>query len=214
MPVGTKRCSRIEREGCRRGKSEDCVVVGREGGIVRRLLGIDNLLVDFERSSGAFLRRCIRAASSKWSRRVEQRVDIIDDAIEFRAAYCRVRRSAARIGWLRSYPTTVPGNGRILSRIEKGGSMAAVSSEHPVAGAYVFDYLWAMSDKEIEKLARETRMLDEATPHEYVGYMIGVNTKHLLRELRLIKWLLSLIAIVLLIMAHHYLPANWWYSWA
>ena len=70
-----------------------------------------------------------------------------------------------------------------------------------------------MGDKSFEEFQREQRMLESASPHEYISYFIGINSRPLLIELRLIKWLLVAILLVLMRFATHFLPSNWWYTW-
>lgn len=71
---------------------------------------------------------------------------------------------------------------------------------------------WAKKD--LERYAKEQRMLDDAEPHEYIGYVIGVNAKALKAELRTIKYLLLVIAFLMAAIAHHTLPEGWyWNPW-
>ncbi|MBY5465271.1 hypothetical protein [Rhizobium leguminosarum] len=71
---------------------------------------------------------------------------------------------------------------------------------------------WFSGDKEFEKYQAEQRMLDKASPQEYVAYFIGINTKAIVNELRVIRWVLYAILIMLITFAGHYLPDGWWYK--
>lgn len=68
------------------------------------------------------------------------------------------------------------------------------------------------SDKEFEAYERRQRMLDRAEPHEFIAIMINENSAELLKELRLIRWLLFFILIMLITFAGHFLPKGWWYQ--
>lgn len=71
---------------------------------------------------------------------------------------------------------------------------------------------WFSGDKDFEKYQAEQRMLDKAAPHEYVAYFIGINSKAIVTELRIIRWILFAILIMLITFAGHYLPVGWWYK--
>lgn len=75
------------------------------------------------------------------------------------------------------------------------------------------EWLEADVKRDLDKLDREEEMLGRLTPQEYVSYFIGVNTKAVLTELRIIKLVLIAILFMLVIFAHHLLPSGWWKSW-
>lgn len=67
-------------------------------------------------------------------------------------------------------------------------------------------------DKEIEASERRERILESLPPHKHTAYMLNENTRALLTELRIIRWILLAIAVLLLSFARQYLPSGWWYA--
>ncbi len=66
--------------------------------------------------------------------------------------------------------------------------------------------------RDLDKQAAKDRLLDNAEPHVYIGYVQSRNTEALLGELRFIRWILLLILLVLFSLASHFLPSGWWYK--
>lgn len=60
---------------------------------------------------------------------------------------------------------------------------------------------WFSVGPEFEASQRQQRMLEQSKPHEYVAYFIGINSKAIVFELRIIKWLLVAIMFMLIIFA-------------
>ncbi|QIO57316.1 hypothetical protein [Rhizobium leguminosarum] len=70
---------------------------------------------------------------------------------------------------------------------------------------------FSRGDREFEEYQRRERALERSTPQEYVGYFIGINSKAIVTELRIIRWVLIGILIMLVTLANSLLPAGWWH---
>lgn len=71
---------------------------------------------------------------------------------------------------------------------------------------------WLSDKKELERLEREDRMLERASPQEYTAYFIGINTKRVVTELRIIKVILFMILALLALITNSILPEGWWHK--
>jgi hypothetical protein len=70
---------------------------------------------------------------------------------------------------------------------------------------------WFSRDREFEEYQRRERALEQSEPHEYLAYFIGVNCKAIVTELRIIRWILVGILIMLVTFANSLLAAGWWH---
>ncbi|MGO4480400.1 MULTISPECIES: hypothetical protein [Rhizobium] len=73
---------------------------------------------------------------------------------------------------------------------------------------------WFSRDREFEEYERRERALEQSKPHEYLAYFIGINSKAIVTELRIIRWVLIGILIMLITFANSLLPAGWWHQGA
>lgn len=73
-------------------------------------------------------------------------------------------------------------------------------------------YFSKKEKEKFEEVCRKDEAINRLPPHEYIAYFAGVNSRHILGELRAIKWLLVIIIVILVTFANHTLPNGWWYN--
>lgn len=61
----------------------------------------------------------------------------------------------------------------------------------------IFTWLRDRDQAELDRFIRKEEAIDALPPHQHTAYYIGINTKALLDELRLIRWLLIGVIILL-----------------